>query len=672
MKKLFSLFAAVLMAVGMWAQDPDWSVTSFSGSISNNALEINDATLTFGDFIVGAGTPTVTISSNKLKFGSSKSVFWSSYTISTDAFNSYNVTKVEVGCYDNGGTESAITVKQGNVTIGTAQVSTNTTSNVETLNTTQGEGGTLKITFTSTKQASYITSIKVWYTLGGDAVHVESVSLDQHTLTVMATKKATLTATIAPANATNQNVSWESSDPDVATVEKGVVKGVSEGEATITVKTADGNKTDQCVVTVTPKTAPADAAFYESFDELNGAGGNDGTWSGISGTYAWSAEDCDNEDWTTEGTMNMGAQCASIRKNDNAASGLTTPAIGVAGKGNVTFNAQSWGTDTGDFYVDIVGGGTFTAASGVTLSNNNTTAKVTLTKKSEWGDYDLAFTGLTSTSKFRFYMAKGKRGFLDEVAVWVEPKKWDGTVSLSKTEFRTLADLEGLTLTFNDATAVTLAEEPEYISFQNEDGSKMYAIWNPNEAYGGTYIVDGNTIKLYNWSAQEALPAVDCSVYFEDYGTFSIDGVEDYFDTYEASYIAPTPTTYTVTYTVTGFEAEHCFAQAGYFDEAETVSGYFEEGENTVPENVSAYVRTVVLEGYVVKVKVNGEAVTLTNGQWYSDGPITDDMTIEVVFRTTATAVENIEAVKATKVVKDGQVMIIRDSKTYNVMGMQL
>lgn len=45
---------------------------------------------------------------------------------------------------------------------------------------------------------------------------------------------------------------------------------------------------------------------------------------------------------------------------------------------------------------------------------------------------------------------------------------------------------------------------------------------------------------------------------------------------------------------------------------------------------------------------------------------------VEFTISDTPTAVENIEAVKATKVVKDGQVMIIRDGKTYNVMGIQL
>ena len=52
---------------------------------------------------------------------------------------------------------------------------------------------------------------------------------------------ATLTATVQPSNATNQNVTWSSDKPDVATVDAaGKVTAVGAGTATITVTTADG------------------------------------------------------------------------------------------------------------------------------------------------------------------------------------------------------------------------------------------------------------------------------------------------------------------------------------------------------------------------------------------------------------------------------------------------
>lgn len=57
----------------------------------------------------------------------------------------------------------------------------------------------------------------------------------------------TLTATVSPANAGNQNVTWTSSDPSVATVS---ATGVKKGTATITVTTEEGGFTASCAVNV--------------------------------------------------------------------------------------------------------------------------------------------------------------------------------------------------------------------------------------------------------------------------------------------------------------------------------------------------------------------------------------------------------------------------------------
>ena len=62
-----------------------------------------------------------------------------------------------------------------------------------------------------------------------------------------------LTATVAPANATNQAVTWKTSDKNVATVsENGLVTAVGGGDATITCTAKDGsNVKATCKVTVT-------------------------------------------------------------------------------------------------------------------------------------------------------------------------------------------------------------------------------------------------------------------------------------------------------------------------------------------------------------------------------------------------------------------------------------
>src|SRR5699024_3157277 len=76
----------------------------------------------------------------------------------------------------------------------------------------------------------------------GDVIYkVTGVSLSPKTLSLNPGKGGTLTATITPGNATNQNVTWKSSDTKVATVDNGLVTAVAEGTATITVTTTDGN-----------------------------------------------------------------------------------------------------------------------------------------------------------------------------------------------------------------------------------------------------------------------------------------------------------------------------------------------------------------------------------------------------------------------------------------------
>jgi len=81
---------------------------------------------------------------------------------------------------------------------------------------------------------------------------VTSVSLDKTSQMLMPDETFTLTPAILPANATNKNVTWSSSDPSVATVDdNGVVTAVSFGRATITVTAKDyGEKTADCIVIV--------------------------------------------------------------------------------------------------------------------------------------------------------------------------------------------------------------------------------------------------------------------------------------------------------------------------------------------------------------------------------------------------------------------------------------
>ena len=99
----------------------------------------------------------------------------------------------------------------------------------------------------------YIKSISVTYEEAAATVPVTGVSLNKSTLTLTEGDSETLTATVAPANATDKTVTWSTSDANIATVSNGKVTAVAEGTAKVTVTTTDGGKTATCNVTVNPK-----------------------------------------------------------------------------------------------------------------------------------------------------------------------------------------------------------------------------------------------------------------------------------------------------------------------------------------------------------------------------------------------------------------------------------
>jgi hypothetical protein len=94
-----------------------------------------------------------------------------------------------------------------------------------------------------------------YYVPGGAAnipnpVPVEGVTIEGDD-SILVGNTTTLTAVISPEDATNKNVTWASSDTDVATIdENGVVTGVSIGESNITVTTEDGEFTDEHAINI--------------------------------------------------------------------------------------------------------------------------------------------------------------------------------------------------------------------------------------------------------------------------------------------------------------------------------------------------------------------------------------------------------------------------------------
>jgi uncharacterized protein YjdB len=83
-------------------------------------------------------------------------------------------------------------------------------------------------------------------------IPVSGITLLPASLTFSVGSSQQLASTIAPANASNKNLSWTSDNTAVATVSSsGMVTAVSIGTATITVTTADGGKTATTAITTT-------------------------------------------------------------------------------------------------------------------------------------------------------------------------------------------------------------------------------------------------------------------------------------------------------------------------------------------------------------------------------------------------------------------------------------
>ena len=110
------------------------------------------------------------------------------------------------------------------------------------------KAGTAIITATTVDgglTATCKVTVKDWGT-----VDVTGISLNKSATTLFIGSKETLTATIKPSNATDKTVTWDSSDPAVASVNNGEVTAIKAGKAIITATAKDGGYTATCEVTV--------------------------------------------------------------------------------------------------------------------------------------------------------------------------------------------------------------------------------------------------------------------------------------------------------------------------------------------------------------------------------------------------------------------------------------
>ena len=155
-----------------------------------------------------------------------------------------------------------------------------------------------------------------------EIVNVSEVTLNKSELSLVKGASEVLLATVTPANATNKELEWTSSDSSVARVDlTGKITAVSAGTATIMVKTKDGAKVATCKVIVKDseiqyRTHVQDYGWQEwkSNGEMSGTSGESKRLEGIeikindivpgaSIKYRTHVQDYGWQEWKSNGEM---------------------------------------------------------------------------------------------------------------------------------------------------------------------------------------------------------------------------------------------------------------------------------------------------------------------------------------------------------------------------------
>ncbi len=145
--------------------------------------------------------------------------------------------------------------------------------------------------------------------------------------------------------------------------------------------------------------------FHETWDECNGTGGNDGTWSG---SIATSTVNADNSGWTYSSSKGGGKYCLKVGAGSSAGS-ATSPSITVSNGTAYTLNikAAPWGTESCTLTVELTGA----------KFSDNTTSKTTSAMSTQtWNTLPFDIVA-TSTSMSFEVTGSQNRFFLDEICI---------------------------------------------------------------------------------------------------------------------------------------------------------------------------------------------------------------------------------------------------------------
>lgn len=254
-----------------------------------------------------------------------------------------------------------------------------------------------------------------------------NLKFNPESATVTYDKKDNFTApTLSWANGYDKNlITFTSSNENVATV----VNMDDDGKVNISIH-AVGVTTITASGAATPYLKESDASFIltvndiqgsavgggtggkvfeETFDKINGTGGNDGAWSGgIASTgliLSGNDKNVDEDGW--EFTYGYGGyMCARIGASKNHGSATTREiAVTVGQNYNLTFKAASWAGENKNKLDVSITGGSITGIPDEYLTEG------------EWKEYSATITPTSKAITITFTVPGKKRFFLDEINV---------------------------------------------------------------------------------------------------------------------------------------------------------------------------------------------------------------------------------------------------------------
>lgn len=288
--------------------------------------------------------------------------------------------------------------------------------------------------------------------------------------TVVVTNSFDLKATVLPSNASNQNVTYESSDTSIATVgANGKVKGIKGGTAIITVTSKEGSYKATCIVTV--KELITSITMPKSYKLGKGK-----TYQLVPTVKSNSATN------TTLQWFSSNTKVARVDKNGNV--------IGIAyGKAKITVKAADGSGAKATCTIRVINPVTSVSLNTVTMSlleGNSKRLKATVRPSNATYRY---LTWTSSDESIAMVDAKGNVTGIKAGTVTIRATSKDGTKKSAKCIVTVTKKVASTSITLADQSLVMVTGESKTVQ----------AVMNPtNTTDGYTWSSDNNAVASVN------------------------------------------------------------------------------------------------------------------------------------------------------------------------------